>query len=114
MNRREFLSQTAMMSLAAVLHGWADEPPLAANGERIRKGIGELSVFGRPVGGAFADGVSPTAYSGAGVGGRKDGMPLMRDAELGPHIDFAGNNFARRPGTVSGLKPILFGSHIDS
>jgi len=38
----------------------------------------------------------------------------MRAAKLDPKIDFAGNIMAVRPGSVAGLKPILFGSHIDS
>jgi N-carbamoyl-L-amino-acid hydrolase len=39
---------------------------------------------------------------------------LMRAAGLSPRIDAAGNIFALRPGTEASLKPILFGSHIDS
>src|SRR5690348_6351781 len=38
----------------------------------------------------------------------------MRDAKLAPTIDAAGNIMASRPGRDSSLKPILFGSHVDS
>jgi N-carbamoyl-L-amino-acid hydrolase len=38
----------------------------------------------------------------------------MREAKLSPTIDLAGNIVASRPGTDSSLRPILFGSHIDS
>ena len=38
----------------------------------------------------------------------------MRGAGLDPKIDTAGNISASRPGSVRGLPPILFGSHIDS
>ena len=41
-------------------------------------------------------------------------MNEMKAARLQPRIDAAGNIFARRAGTDDGLKPILFGSHIDS
>src|ERR1700730_16197183 len=41
-------------------------------------------------------------------------MQLMEPAGLTPHIDAAGNIFARRPGTDPSLPPVLFGSHIDS
>ena len=80
----------------------------------LRARIEALSVFGRPAGGAFADGVSRVAYSDADVAGRRYVMDLMRAAALAPRIDPAGNIFARRPGTESSLPPILFGSHIDS
>jgi N-carbamoyl-L-amino-acid hydrolase len=41
-------------------------------------------------------------------------LQLMRDAGLDPRIDTAGNIFGLREGSERGLKPILFGSHIDS
>ena len=80
----------------------------------MQQSLEGLSVFGRPTGGTFADGVSRTAYSDADVAGRKYAMDLMRSAGLDPHIDAAGNISATRPGTDPSLKPILFGSHIDS
>ncbi len=84
------------------------------NAARLQQHLEELSVFGRPAGGTFADGVSRVAYSDADVAGRKYAMGLMRDAGLDPHIDTAGNISAVRPGSDPSLKPILFGSHIDS
>jgi N-carbamoyl-L-amino-acid hydrolase len=41
-------------------------------------------------------------------------MELMRAAGLDPRIDSAGNIFGWRDGSDHSLKPILFGSHIDS
>ncbi|HEY9225347.1 MAG TPA: M20 family metallo-hydrolase, partial [Gemmatimonadaceae bacterium] len=38
----------------------------------------------------------------------------MRAAKLTPTIDFAGNIIGRRAGRDASLKPLLFGSHIDS
>jgi N-carbamoyl-L-amino-acid hydrolase len=87
---------------------------LRINATRLQRSLEGLSVFGRPSGGTFADGVSRVAYSDADVAGRKYAMQLMRDSGLDPHIDAGGNITATRPGSDSSLKPILFGSHIDS
>jgi beta-ureidopropionase / N-carbamoyl-L-amino-acid hydrolase len=87
-------------------------PPIDA--DRIRRHLEALSVFGRPDGGSFADGVSRVGYSDADVAGRAYVQKLMRDAGLEPRIDPAGNIFARRAGSDASLAPVLFGSHIDS
>jgi N-carbamoyl-L-amino-acid hydrolase len=84
------------------------------DGTRLRAQIEALSVFGRPEGGAFANGVSRLGYSDADVQGRRYVMSVMRDAGLTPRIDPAGNILARRSGRDDHLPPILFGSHIDS
>src|SRR5262245_47327775 len=89
-------------------------PDLHVDSRKLRERIESLSVFGRPAGGTFADGVSRTAYSDADVEGRRYVMAQMKDAGLQPRIDPAGNIFARRDGAESRLAPILFGSHIDS
>src|SRR5262245_37267720 len=84
------------------------------DGAELRRRIEALSLFGRPAGGTFADGVSRVAYSDADVAGRQYVMSLMREVGLAPRIDPAGNIFAVRAGRDSSLRPILFGSHIDS
>jgi beta-ureidopropionase / N-carbamoyl-L-amino-acid hydrolase len=89
-------------------------PVLRVDSRVLRERIESLSVFGRPAGGTFADGVSRTAYSDADVEGRRYVMAEMKAAGLQPRIDPAGNIFARRDGRESSLPPILFGSHIDS
>jgi N-carbamoyl-L-amino-acid hydrolase len=81
---------------------------------KLRERIEALSVFGRPRGGGFGDGVSRTAYSDADVEGRAYVMAEMRAAGVTPRIDPAGNIFATRGGDEPRLAPILFGSHIDS
>jgi len=81
---------------------------------RLQHSLEELSTFGRPVGGSFADGVSRVAYSDADVAGRRYVLGLLRAAGLEPKIDAAGNIQAVRGGSVPSLKPIAFGSHIDS
>jgi len=87
---------------------------LRIDAARLQKHLEELSVFGRPAGGTFADGVSRVAYSDADLAGRTYAMGLMREAGLDPRIDAGGNIFGRRAGSDASLKPILFGSHIDS
>src|SRR5690242_14081380 len=108
MHRRHFLGALALSALAK-------PAGLRVNAARLREHLEALSVFGRPSGGSFADGVSRVAYSDADVAGRRYVMGLMEAAGLKPRIDAAGNIFARRPGARDPAQaPVLFGSHIDS
>jgi N-carbamoyl-L-amino-acid hydrolase len=107
MNRRQFIGTVALSALA-------ETPAPKINGTRLREHIEALSVYGRPAGGAFADGVSRVAYSDADVAGRRYVMGLMETAGLRPRIDAAGNISAVRAGADPSLPPVLFGSHIDS
>lgn len=108
MKRRNFLGALALAPLAR-----AGAAP-RVNAARLRQHLEELSVFGRPAGGSFADGVSRVAYSDFDVAGRRYVMGLMEAAGLKPRIDPAGNIFARRAGSDPNLPPVLFGSHVDS
>ena len=112
--RRQFLGTVAAAAVMPGLRGPAYRQSVTVDGAALRQRIEALSVFGRPAGGSFADGVSRVAYTDADVAGRKYVMDLMRAAGLTPRIDPAGNIFALRAGTDTTLKPILFGSHIDS
>src|SRR5215472_1366271 len=116
LTRRSLLSGLAAVTAASAVPDLSalDTPALRINPARLQDSLEGLSVFGRPPGGTFADGVSRTAYSDADVAGRKYAMDLMRSAGLDPRIDAAGNITALRPGSEPALKPILFGSHIDS
>ena len=115
MNRRQF---SKGLALAAIAPGFP--APVAAqtrprvNPDRLRKRLEDLSVFGRPAGGTFADGVSRTGFSDADVEARAWLLQQLRAIGLEPRIDAAGNISALRRGTGGSLKPILFGSHIDS
>jgi beta-ureidopropionase / N-carbamoyl-L-amino-acid hydrolase len=116
-SRRTFL--TILTALAAganssVRAAGRTPETLRVNAARLQRSLEELSVFGRPAGGSFADGVSRIAYSDADVAGRRYVMDLMRAAGLDPKIDTAGNFRATRAGSHPSLKPIMFGSHIDS
>jgi N-carbamoyl-L-amino-acid hydrolase len=120
-SRRQFLGSLASLGAAAAVapvaarFGDARPPaPLRIDANRLRSELEALSVFGRPPGGSFADGVSRTAYSDADIGARRYVMDLMRGAGLSPRIDPAGNIFAARAGAPAGVRSILIGSHIDS
>ena len=115
MDRRTFIG-TLTAGVLAARQGLSGQVPATAtiDPSALRQRIEALSVFGRPDGGHFPDGVSRVAYSDADVAGRKYVMDLMRRANLMPRIDPAGNIFGRREGTEAALPPILFGSHIDS
>ena len=113
MNRREF-----GFGLAAAMGTLPVYDPLAiasgsvtrVNGARLNQHLAALAEFGKnPQGG-----VSRVAYSEADRQGRDYVMQLMREAKLDASIDAAGNLIGRRTGSDPALKPILFGSHIDS
>jgi N-carbamoyl-L-amino-acid hydrolase len=114
MNRREFnyaLLGTAS-ALALYRSGLAAQPKLRVNGARLNEHLKALSEFGKnPQGG-----VSRVAYSEADRQGREYVMGLMRAAKLDVSVDAAGNIIGRRPAANNddSLRPILFGSHIDS
>lgn len=118
--RRQLLSSAVAVSAGAALlpdlsFGQAARSAgLRIGGDRLRESLEGLSVFGRPAGGTFADGVSRVAFTDADVEGRNYAMQLMRAAGMEPRIDAAGNIFGSRAGSDQNLKPILFGSHIDS
>ena len=116
-SRRAFLAGLATAAVGSAISGrraLTQGLPARTDATTLRQRIEALSVFGRPAGGTFADGVSRVAYSDADVAGRGYVLNLMRAAGLDPLIDPAGNIFGRRPGTDASLPPILFGSHIDS
>ena len=115
LSRREFI-QTSAMAAGAWTMGRAIPGAQGARVDalKLRERLEGLSVFGRPAGGSFQDGVSRVAFSDADVAGRRYVIDLMRAAGLQPRIDPAGNIFAKRAGTDASLPPILFGSHIDS
>ncbi|MGH9315251.1 MAG: Zn-dependent hydrolase [Vicinamibacterales bacterium] len=120
MDRRRFLTTLGAAALPIRGLGAARrDRQLRVDGARLRSQIERLSEFGRPPGGAFADGVSRIAYTDADVNARAYVMSLMREAGLFPYVDPAGNIFASvsrtRDSIVRGSdRPILFGSHIDS
>jgi beta-ureidopropionase / N-carbamoyl-L-amino-acid hydrolase len=116
--RRELLSSAVALSASAVLpnlrFAQARSSGLRINADRLRQSLEGLSVFGRPAGGTFADGVSRIAFTDADIAARNYVVELMRAFGMAPRIDPAGNLFGLRSGSDQNLKPILFGSHIDS
>jgi N-carbamoyl-L-amino-acid hydrolase len=114
MNRREF-GVTVIGGALTAASGPAPatsarQVPFMVNGTRLNARLTEISKFGaNPQGG-----VSRVAYSDFDKDARAVVMQWMRDAHLTASVDFAGNIFGRRDGNVPGLKPLVFGSHVDS
>jgi beta-ureidopropionase / N-carbamoyl-L-amino-acid hydrolase len=112
MDRREFSLGLLGIASAIATNRWvfAAQSELRINGARLNQHLTALAEFGKnPQGG-----VSRLAYSEADRAGREYVLDLMRAAKLDVLIDAAGNLIGRRAGSESSLKPILFGSHIDS
>ncbi len=84
----------------------------AIDAARLRNRLERLSYHGR-TGGSFADGVTRVAYSVADLTARAWIIDEMKQAEIAPRIDAAGNIYARFGGQPN-QPAILFGSHIDS
>ena len=74
LSRRTFLGQMAtagaIAAAPAILRARPQAKPIVVDAASLRARIEALSVFGRPAGGTFADGVSRVAYSDADVAGR--------------------------------------------
>jgi N-carbamoyl-L-amino-acid hydrolase len=113
MKRRHFIGSTAAVAAAGTVgiqQGAGPNARLRVTGARVELHLKELSEFGKnPQGG-----VSRVAYSEFDKQGRAYVMGLMKAAKLDVSVDTAGNIWGRRAGRVAGLKPIVFGSHIDS
>jgi beta-ureidopropionase / N-carbamoyl-L-amino-acid hydrolase len=116
--RRKFLGGLMALGAAGRVRAASAETAAASpprvNAARLRARLEALSVFGRPPGGGFGDGVSRTAFSDADVAGRAYVIDEMRALGLEPRVDPAGNIRGAREGSGKGLAPILFGSHVDS
>jgi beta-ureidopropionase / N-carbamoyl-L-amino-acid hydrolase len=109
-NRREFNVGLLGAVGALAVHPFQDRLRPLVNGPRLNQHISALAEFGKnPQGG-----VSRVAYSEADLRGREYVMGLMRAAKLDVSIDAAGNIIGRRTGKERGLKPLLFGSHVDT
>ncbi len=117
MNRRDFASSMVAGFAATVgrdpspsLRTTATAPSPLVNGKRLNQHLALLAEFGRnPQGG-----VTRLAYTDEDKAGREYAMRLMREAKLDVSLDAAANIIGRRAGSNPALKPILFGSHIDS
>src|SRR6185369_525014 len=109
-NRRQFNCALAL-ALSSIPARWLpSQATVRVNGQRIMDHLLALAEFGKnPQGG-----VSRVAYSDADKQGREYVLGLMRAAKLDVTIDAAGNLIGRRAGSVTGLAPLLIGSHVDS
>ena len=113
MDRRSFARALLAGAGVTALAGrrlTADQSALRVNADRIHAHLKALAEFGKnPQGG-----VSRVAYTEADKRGREVVMQWMREAGLEVSMDVAGNISGLRAGSVPGLKPLMFGSHIDS
>lgn len=114
MKRREFAGLLGSAAVgAAFTRPWPGRRlshELVVDGARLNASLDALGRIGRRQDG----GSWRVAYSDADLEARAYTMELMRAAGLDVSIDAAGNILGARPGSVEGLPPILFGSHIDS
>lgn len=81
-----------------------------ASPERMESRIKALAEFGKNADG----GVDRVAYSDADKAGRAYIISELEALGLDVRIDTGANIFARRAGSDTTLKPIMFGSHTDS
>ncbi|HXW08737.1 MAG TPA: Zn-dependent hydrolase [Vicinamibacterales bacterium] len=114
MTRREFGAALVGGAAAASLFPTAvaarRRAALRVNGERLNARLAEIGRFGaNPQGG-----VTRLGYSEEDRQARALVATWMRDAGLDPSTDFAGNLFGRRAGSEPALRPLVFGSHVDS
>src|SRR4051812_43766010 len=116
MNRRDFNALVAAGVAGSIVpfpRLWVLTQQSSAprvNGGRIDAHLAALAEFGKNPGG----GVSRVAYSDFDKQARAVVMDWMRAAKLEVSIDTAGNIWGRRAGSDRSLKPIVFGSHVDS
>lgn len=112
MNRREFTALAAATVASGAMNPRTllGAPPIDVNGERLNRHLAELSRFGANPSG----GVTRLAYSEANREALATATQWMREARLEPAVDYSGNLIGRRAGRDRALKPIGFGSHIDS
>ena len=97
MTRRELLTSMSLLSGSRAARAG---PRLEVSAARLREQLESLSVFGRPPGGGFADGVSRLGYSDADLAGRKYVMGVVEAAHLkaGIRPERGGAATAARPG----------------
>ena len=110
MDRREFHRRVLGATGAWALRGLPWQAVPRVDGARITQHLAALGEFGKnPQGG-----VSRVAYTDADRLGREAVLGWMREADLNPSVDAAGNLVGHRPGRDAGLKPLVLGSHVDS
>ncbi len=105
------MGKYALLLIWAVLSLPLQAQPLPqANQERLVQRLQELAQFKETIRGR----VGRVAFSRADLEARQYLMDRMRQAGLEVYVDFAGNIIGRRAGSNKTLKPIAFGSHIDT
>jgi len=115
MHRRHF-TRMAGMGAAGL---WFGEPAtslgparqaLEVDQDRLDDRMRTLATFGANA----AGGIDRVAFSDANLEARDWVAELLENVGFDATMDLAGNLVARKRGSQSGLRPIAFGSHIDS
>lgn len=107
---RFFITLLAAAGFTAMTAGATAQDIGKADAARMEQRILGLGEFGKNADG----GVDRFAYSDADKAGRAYIIGILEELNLDVRIDAGGNILARRAGLNPSLKPILFGSHIDS
>lgn len=115
MNRREFTLMTGAGTLGLWMGRDGIGPTRSAqalevDGDRLGARMRTLATFGAN----DAGGIDRVAFSDPNIEALDWVAELLREADFEAERDLVGNLVARKPGSVAGLKPIMFGSHIDS
>jgi N-carbamoyl-L-amino-acid hydrolase len=104
-----FSMMLALMGTTLLLQPVKAQESKLVNEQRIVDRIMKLATYGKD---SLGRGYR-VAYTKGDIDARAWFIGLMKDAGLQVRVDEAGNIIGRREGTVPGLKPIAFGSHID-
>ncbi len=114
MNRRRFTSALVAGAVLGTLPRsvWSAPAPRLhrVDAARLNRRLVELRQFG----GTDAGGTHRLGYSDADRAARVRVTEWMREANLTPRVDVAGNLIGALGGTSQSRPPLLFGSHIDS
>ncbi|MBO6575973.1 MAG: Zn-dependent hydrolase [Rhodothermales bacterium] len=102
--------RTSLIAACAVLLALPASAQPQADADRVAARIETLATFGtEPEGG-----VSRVAFSEHDVAARAWVVEQLHAAGMEVRVDASANIIGRRAGTEPGLKPIMFGSHVDS
>lgn len=117
MKRRDFtrLSAAALTGLTVPHPLWAaggghEQQSLSIDPSRLTERMRTLASFGQN----DAGGIDRVAFSDANLEALDWVSGLLGEAGFYTHVDVAGNLIGRKAGTNNTLRPLIFGSHIDS
>ncbi len=96
--------------MSPVLFAAPDDDLPVVDADRLNATLDHMKSFGRN----DAGGSDRVAYSEHNRAALEYLSSLMKEANLAPRMDVAGNLVGRREGKIDGLAPVVIGSHIDT